>query len=101
MKKTTIIIKEGSLGDFLQQMDSTPDLYQLSADELEERLSKEFDINVIQKEMRSLGEENLKDLFDKLHALSDDELQDTLKTCPTIREIWHKHFVDWTYGNIS
>ena len=53
---------------------------------------------IIQKEVRDMGEENLKDLFDKLHALPDDELQDTLRTYPTIREIWHKHFADWTFG---
>jgi hypothetical protein len=99
-KKTTIIIKEANLGDFLHQMDTTPNLENMSAGDLEERLSKEFDINVIQKEMESLGEENLKDLFDKLHVLPDDELQDTLRTCPTIREVWYKHFVEWTYASV-
>lgn len=98
MKKTTIIIKGNNLGDVLQQIDSTPNLEKLSNEELEEQLSQEFDINLIQKEIRSLGEENLKDLIDKLHAIPDDELQDTLRSCPTIREIWHKHFVKWTYG---
>jgi hypothetical protein len=98
MKKTKIIIKGNNLEQFLSQMDSTPHLERLSKEELEERLSKEFDIHVIQKEVKSLGEENLNDLFDKLHALPDDELQETLKTCPTIREVWHKHFVNWTFG---
>jgi hypothetical protein len=101
MKKTTIIVKEGSLEKFLSQMDSTPNLESLSTEELEEQLSKEFDINVLQKEIQDLGEENLKDLLDKLHALPDDELQETLKTYPTVREIWHKHFVEWTFGNES
>lgn len=101
MKKTTIIIKGSNLNEFLSQIDSAPDLLRLSAEELDEELSKEFDINIVQKEIKSLGEENLKDLLDKLHALPDDELQDTLRTCPTIREIWHKHFVQWTYGEES
>ncbi len=60
-------------------------------EELEQLLGKEFNINVVQKEIRDLGEENLKDLLDKLHALPDDELQETLRTYPTIREIWYKH----------
>lgn len=98
MKKTTIIIKDNNLGDFLNHIDSTPNLDQLSTRELEAQLEKDFDINVIQKEVRDLGEENLKDLLDKLHALPDDELQDTLRTYPTIREIWHKHFAQWTFG---
>ena len=101
MKKTTIIIKGNNLGDFLNQIDSTPNLERLSKDELEEQLSKEFDINVIQKEIRDMGAENLKDLLDKLHALPDDELQETLRTYPTIREIWYKHFTEWTFGNES
>jgi len=101
MKKTTIIIKGSNLNEFLSQIDSAPDLLRLSAEELDEELSQEFDINIVQKEIKSLGEENLKDLLDKLHALPDDELQDTLRTCPTIREIWHKHFVQWTYGEES
>lgn len=101
MKKTTIIIKDGSLGQFLSKMDSTPHLESLDNKELEECLSQEFDINLIQKEVRDMGEENLKDLFDKLHALPDDELQDTLRTYPTIREIWHKHFAEWAFGNAS
>jgi hypothetical protein len=101
MKKNTIIIKGKNLEKFLNQIDSTPHLERLSVEDLEEQLSKEFDINVIQKEIKSLGEENLKDLFDKLHALSDDELQETLRTCPTIREVWHKHFVNWTFGHES
>ena len=63
--------------------------------------SQEFDINLIQKEIKDMGEENLKDLFDKLHALPDDELQDTLRTYPTIREIWHKHFAEWVFGKES
>jgi hypothetical protein len=99
MKKTTIIIKDANLGDFLSQIDSTPNLESLSNEELEQRLSQEFDINVVQKEVRDLGEENLKDLLDKLHALPDDELQDTLRTYPVVREIWYKHFADWTFGN--
>ncbi len=97
MKKTTIIIKDSNLGDFLNQIGSTPNLEHLSKEDLELQLSKEFDINIIQKEVRSLGEENLKDLIDKLHALPDDELQDTLRTCPTIKEIWYNHFVKWTF----
>ena len=101
MKKTTIIIKGNNLEQVLNQIDSTPHLEQLSKEELEEQLSKEFDIDVIQKEIKSLGEENLKDLFDKLHALPDDELQETLRTCPTIKEVWHKHFVNWTFGDES
>lgn len=99
MKKTTIVIKDANLGDFLNQIDSTPNLERLSRDELEQELSKEFDINIIQKEVRDMGEENLKDLIDKLHALPDDELQETLRTYKTIREIWHKHFADWTFGS--
>lgn len=98
MKKTTIIIKDSNLAQFLGEIDSMPDLYQLSNDELEKRLSQEFDIDLIQKEIKSLGEENLKDLLDKLHALPDDELQDTLRTSPTIREMWYKHFIKWTFG---
>ena len=101
MKKTTIIIKEGDLGSFLSQMDTTSDLIGLSKEKLETELSKEFDINVVQKEVRDMGEENLKDLIDKLHALPDDELQSTLRTYPTIREIWYKHFTDWTFGKTS
>ncbi len=99
MKKTTIIVKDANLGDFLSQIDATPNLERLNKDELEKELSKEFDINIVQKEVRDMGEENLKDLFDKLHALPDDELQDTLRTYKTIREIWHKHFADWTFGS--
>ncbi len=99
-KKTTIIIKDTNLGDFLRQVDTTPNLESMSVKNLEAQLSKDFDINVIQKEMESLGEENLKDLFDKLHALPDDELQDALRTCPTIRDAWYKHFVEWTYANV-
>ncbi len=98
MKKTTIIIRDANLQDFLTQIDSTPNLEALSNAELEAELGKEFDMRLIQKEVRDMGEENLKDLFDKLHALPDDELQDTLRTYPTIREIWHKHFADWTFG---
>ena len=98
MKKTTIIIKDSNLQDFLAQIDSTPNLEALSNTELEAELGKEFDMRLIQKEVRDMGEENLKDLFDKLHALPDDELQDTLRTYPIIREIWHKHFADWTFG---
>jgi len=99
MKKTTIIIKDGNLQQFLNQMDSTPNLEQLDADALMDQIGEEFDINVLQKEIWDIGEENLKDLLDKLHALPDDELQETLKTYPTVREIWHKHFVEWTFGN--
>lgn len=95
MKKTTIIIKEDNLGEFLSQIDSTPNLESLETEELEQQLSKEFDINVLQKEIQDLGEENLKDLLDKLHALPDEELQETLRTHPTVREIWHKHFIEW------
>ena len=98
MKKTTIIIKDSNLQDFLTQIDSTPNLEALSNADLEAELGKEFDMRLIQKEVRDMGEENLKDLFDKLHALPDDELQDTLRTYPIIREIWHKHFADWTFG---
>ena len=98
MKKTTIIIKDANLQDFLTQIDSTPNLEALSNADLEAELGKEFDMRLIQKEVRDMGEENLKDLFDKLHALPDDELQETLRTYPTIREIWHKHFADWTFG---
>lgn len=98
MKKTTIIIKDANLQDFLTQIDSTPNLEALSNADLEAELGKEFDMRLIQKEVRDMGEENLKDLFDKLHALPDDELQDTLRTYPIIREIWHKHFADWTFG---
>ena len=98
MKKTTIIIRDANLQDFLTQIDSTPNLEALSNADLEADLGKEFDMRLIQKEVRDMGEENLKDLFDKLHALPDDELQDTLRTYPTIREIWHKHFADWTFG---
>ena len=98
MKKTTIIIKDANLQDFLTQIDSTPNLEALSNADLEAELGKEFDMRLIQKEVRDMGEENLKDLFDNLHALPDDELQDTLRTYPTIREIWHKHFADWTFG---
>jgi hypothetical protein len=100
MKKTTIIVKDANLGEFLNEIDATPNLENLGAEDLEKQLSKEFDIQVIQKEMESLGEENLKDLFAKLHALPDDELQDTLRTCPTIREAWYKHFVEWTFANV-
>lgn len=99
MKKTTIIIKDSNLQDFLSQIDATPDLESLTNKQLEEQLSQEFDIRLVQKEVRDMGEENLKDLFDKLHALPDDELQDTLRTYPTIRDIWHKHFADWTFGS--
>lgn len=99
MKKTTIIIKDGNLQQFLNQMDSTPNLEQLDADTLMEQIGNECDVNILQKEIRDMGEENLKDLLDKLHALPDDELQDTLKTHPTVREIWHKHFVEWTFGH--
>ena len=101
MKKTTIIVKDANLGQFLSEMDSTPHLESLAPKELEKQLGKNFDINVLHKEIKDLGEENLKDLFDKLHALPDEELQDTLKTYPTLREIWHKHFVEWTFGNES
>ncbi|MDY0093613.1 MAG: hypothetical protein RBT80_13020 [Candidatus Vecturithrix sp.] len=102
MKKTTIIVKDGDLGNFLSQIDATPNLEQLKdKEELEQLLGKEFNINVVQKEIRDLGEENLKDLLDKLHALPDDELQETLRTYPTIREIWHKHFAEWTFGRES
>ena len=99
MKKTTIIVKDANLGDFLNQIDTTPNLETLTKDELEQKLSKEFDIDIIQKEVRDMGAENLKDLIDKLHALPDDELQETLRTYKTIREIWHKHFADWTFGS--
>jgi hypothetical protein len=98
MKKTTIIVKDANLSDVLNQIDATPNLERLNKDELEKELSKEFDINIIQKEVNDMGEENLKDLLDKLHALPDDELQHTLRTYKTIREIWHKHFADWTFG---
>jgi hypothetical protein len=101
MKKTTIIIKDGNLEQFLSQMDSTPNLEQLDADALLAQLGEECDINILQKEIRDMGEENLKDLLDKLHALPDEELQETLKTYPTVREIWHKHFVEWTFGDES
>ncbi|MBD3308886.1 hypothetical protein GF339_20905 [candidate division KSB3 bacterium] len=101
MKKTTIIVKDGNLAQFLNQIDSTPHLERMTNKDLEEMLSKEFDINLIQKEVRDFGEENLKDLLDKLHALPDDELQDTLRTYPTIREIWHKHFTQWVFGDES
>ena len=99
MKKTTIIIKDGNLQQFLTQMDSTPNLEQLDADDLLKQVGSDCDINILQKEIRDMGEENLKDLLDKLHALPDDELQETLKTYPTVREIWHKHFAEWTFGN--
>lgn len=100
MKKTTIIVKDGDLGNFLNQIDTTPNLEQLkNKEDLEALLGKEFNINVVQKEIRDFGEENLKDLLDKLHALSDDELQETLRTYPTIKEIWHKHFAEWTFGH--
>ena len=99
MKKTTIIIKDSNLQDFLSQIDTTPDLESLTNKELEAQLGKEFDLRLIQKEVKDMGKENLKDLFDKLHALPDDELQDTLRTYPTIRDIWHKHFADWTFGS--
>lgn len=98
MKKTTIIVKGSDLEDVLQQIDTTPNLERLNKEELEAQLSKEFDINIIQKEVRDMGEENLKDLFDKLHAMPDDELQDILRTYPTIKKIWHKHFTDWIFG---
>ena len=101
MKKTTIIVKDANLEQFLSEMDSTPHLESLETEKLEQQLGKEFDINVLQKEIQDLGEENLKDLLDKLHALPDDELQETLKTYPTVKEIWHKHFVEWTFGNES
>ncbi len=101
MKKTTIIIKDSNLSDVLNQFDFTPNLESLSKDDLMEELGQEFDISIIQKEVKDMGEENLKDLFDKLHALPDDELQDTLRTYPTIREIWHKHFADWTFGKTT
>jgi len=99
MKKTTIIIKDSNLQDFLSQIDATPDLESLTNEQLEAQLGQEFDMRLIQKEVKDMGEENLKDLLDKLHALPDDELQDTLRTYPTIRDIWHKHFADWTFGN--
>jgi hypothetical protein len=101
MKKTTIIIKDSNLQDFLSQIDATPDLESLTNEQLEAQLSQEFDMRLIQKEVNDMGEENLKDLLDKLHALPDDELQDTLRTYPTIRDIWHKHFADWTFGSNS
>ena len=101
MKKTTIIIKDSNLQDFLSQIDATPDLESLTNEQLEAQLSEEFDIHLLQKEVRDMGEENLKDLLDKLHALPDDELQDTLRTYPTVRDIWHKHFADWTFGSNS
>ncbi|GAK60211.1 hypothetical protein U27_00102 [Candidatus Vecturithrix granuli] len=102
MKKTTIIVKDGDLSNFLSQIDTTPNLEQLkNKEDLEALLGKEFNINVVQKEIRDFGEENLKDLLDKLHALPDDELQETLRTYPTIREIWHKHFAEWTFGHES
>ncbi len=101
MKKTTIIIKDSNLQDFLSQIDATPDLETLTNEQLEAQLSHEFDMHLIQKEVRDMGEENLKDLLDKLHALPDDELQDTLRTYPTIRDIWHKHFAEWTFGRNS
>ncbi len=101
MKKTTIIIKDSNLQDFLSQIDATPDLETLTNEQLEAQLSEEFDMHLIQKEVKDMGEENLKDLLDKLHALPDDELQDTLRTYPTIRDIWHKHFADWTFGRNS
>lgn len=98
MKKTTIIVKGSKLGDFLEHIDTTPNLEGLNKEDLEAQLGKEFDINIIQKEIRDMGEENLKDLFDKLHAMPDDDLQDILRTYPAIKEIWHKHFTDWVYG---
>ncbi|PIE33163.1 hypothetical protein CSA56_12600 [candidate division KSB3 bacterium] len=98
MKKTTIIIKDSNLNNVLSHLDSTPNLENLNKDELMEQFGQEFDINIIQKEVNDMGEENLQDLLDKLHALSDDELQETLRTYPTIKEIWHKHFADWTFG---
>jgi len=101
MKKTTIIMKDANLEQILSQIGSTPNLESLETEELEQQLGKEFDINVLQKEIQDLGEENLKDLLDKLHALPDDELQETLKTYPTVKEIWHKHFVEWAFGNES
>lgn len=101
MKKTTIIIKNGNLEQFLSQMDTTPDLHQMSPEELLAHVGQECDISLLQKEIRDMGEENLKDLFDKLHALPDDELQETLKTYPTVRELWHKHFAEWTFGQDS
>ena len=99
MKKTTIVIKDSNLQDFLAHIDSTPNLESLTNADLEAEISKDFDIHLIQKEVRDMGEENLKDLLDKLHAMPDDELQDTLRTYPTIKEIWHKHFADWTFGS--
>ena len=97
MKKTTVIVKEANLAKFLNQIDSMPNLESLSKEELEKQLSQEFDINIIQKEIKNLGEENLKDLIHKLHALPDDELRDTLRTSPTIKEIWYKHFVNSSF----
>jgi hypothetical protein len=99
MKKTTIIIKDGNLEQFLSQMDATPDLERMNAAELLQHLGQECDISILQKEIRDLGEENLKDLFEKLHALPDDELQETLRTYPTVRDLWHKHFAEWTFSD--
>lgn len=100
MKKTKIIIKSTELGEFLNQMDSTPSLELLEKDDLQDQLKK-FSVHITEHNFKDLNQENLKDLIDKLHALPDDELQETLKTYPKVREIWYQHFAEWTFGEKS
>jgi phytoene dehydrogenase-like protein len=88
MKKTHIIVKAKDLEKFLTQLDSSPQ------DQKEwEKLRDKFDLKVL-----DLSEENLRDLFAKLHVLPDDELQEALKSCPEIRELWYDHFARWAFG---
>jgi len=97
MKKRQIIIKGADLEKFLNQLDSTSDLENIDKEGLE-GLCNVFNLRLIEKEITSLDEENLRDLVAKLHALPDEELQETLKTYPRIKELWYEHFVRWAFG---
>jgi hypothetical protein len=93
MKKTHIIVKAEDLEKFLTRLDSSPQ----DRNELE-KLRDQFDLKILEKEVKNLSEENLRDLFAKLHVLPDDELQEALKSCPEIRELWYDHFAKWAFG---
>jgi len=48
-EKNNIIIKGGNLEQFLSQMDATPNLERMNADELLQHLGQECDISILQK----------------------------------------------------
>jgi hypothetical protein len=92
MKKTHITIRANDLESFLSQLDSS-----LHSEGLE-NLSRKFNVEITEREIKNLNEENLRDLFAKLHVLPDAELKEALKNCPEIRELWYEHFVRWAFG---